>query len=205
MTMTKTVLILNSPPGAGKDTLANLMVKEMGATHQEFKRTLYKRTSEHFNWDLSDLELIAKSRELKDTLYSDFSREYNITPREALIHVSEEVIKPKYGSAYFGEKAAESLAEGLNVFSDGGGWWEELEPVFGAADKTIICRLYRHGYTFENDSRQYYSSDLPKDVTRCDIHLEEGHPLSALDCIYQLLRIQNVKIIRNNSNNSTST
>ena len=198
LTMPKTVVLLNSPPHSGKDTIANLMVEELQASKQEFKEALYEETAKHYDVNIHYFTFIATSRKYKDNLLSVFSKKpkslgFGMTPREALIHVSEEIIKPRHGIDYFGKRAAEKLTEGLNVLSDGGGWWEELTPVSVAADKTIICRLYRHGFTFDGDSRQYYDTDTLPDsmkdsTTICDIHLEDGKPQAAIDSIKTLLR-----------------
>jgi len=191
--MSKTVVILNAPPACGKDTIADLMVKHLGAAKQEFKETLYQETSNHYKIDLNYFKYISSSRKYKDNLSSWFSlSEHSLglgmTPREALIYVSEEVVKPLHGQDYFGECAAANLEEGLNVFSDGGGWWDELTPVAQEADKVVVCRLYRHGFNFDGDSRQYYNANEVPDIiwdkiAICDIHLEEENPVAALDSI----------------------
>lgn len=191
----KTAVILNAPPFSGKDTIADLCVKHLGAVKQEFKESLYEAVAEHFKYDLKLFKHFATSRKYKDNLSSHFSlsehsKGLGYTPREALIYVSEEVMKPLYGPDYFGECAAEKLVDGLNVFADGGGWWDELTPVAQAVDRIIICRLYRQGYTFDGDSRQYYDANQVPEVADennklsiCDIHLEEGNPIAALDSI----------------------
>jgi len=199
--MGKTVVILNAPPNSGKDTIADLMVTNFEANKQEFKETLYEETAKYYGFNLQYFKFISSSRRYKDTLESVFSTKkeslgFGITPREALIRVSEYIIKPSHGKDYFGIRAAQRLTEGLNVFSDGGGWWEELAPVAEAADKTIICRLYRHGFSFDGDSREYYDADnLPQalfgKVSICDIHLEDGNPKAAIDAIADLLVIRN--------------
>ena len=187
----KTVIILNAPPYSGKDTIADLVVKHIGATKQEFKTALYEEVAKHYKCNLEYFKNIATNRKYKDILTTSFSKEHGLSPRAALIHVSEDVIKPLHGSDFFGEQAAEALVEGLNVFADGGGWWEELAPVVQAADKVIICRMYRPGYTFEGDSRDYYSTQVPSyiadKVSMCEIHLQGGNPLAALDAIGALI------------------
>lgn len=189
----KQVVILNAPPFCGKDTLADLMVELLSAEKLEFKDSLYQAVAEHFNLNLNYVKYICTSRKYKDNTNSNASQlEFmGRTPREAMIHVSEEIYKPHFGVDYFGVQAAKKLVDGVNAFSDGGGWWEELLPVVKAADEVIICRLYREGYTFDGDSRSYYSSILPSvcagKVRMCDIHLEENKPLVAIDAIKDIL------------------
>ena len=195
--MNKTVIVLNSPPNSGKDTIADLMVSTLGANKLEFKESLYKEAALYFDTSVNYMRHVATSRKYKDTYASKLSSHQQslalgLTPREALIYVSEEVIKPSRGFDFFGEATALRIKKGLNVISDGGGWWEELIPVAEEADRVIICRLYRAGYDFEGDSRQYYDPrDLPEyieeKVTIHDMHLSEGHPLVAVDYIEQFL------------------
>jgi hypothetical protein len=80
-----------------------------------------------------------------------------LSVRQAMIKVSEEVIKPVYGKNYFGESAAKTLAEGkLNIFSDSG-FMEELIPIRNkvGAENILLIRLIREGCTFKGDSRGY--------------------------------------------------
>ena len=153
--MSKTVVILNAPPYSGKDTIADIMVLGLKASKQEFKQALYEETANYYNWDLTTFIEAARDPLIKDSLFSGFYLTHQLSVRQALIHVSEVVVKPNKGLNYFGIKAAEQLKEGLNVFADGGGWVEELMPVYRQADTTIICRLFRHGFNFEKDSRNY--------------------------------------------------
>lgn len=191
----KTVVILNAPPHSGKDTIADLMVKHFKANKVEFKEALYEAMSDHFNYPLYSVKNYCTNRDFKDNMQSEFSELHNMTPREGLIYVSEKVYKPAFGVDYFGKQAANRLLEGVNAFSDGGGWWDELEPVANKADRVIICRLFRNGYSFDGDSRDYYNpSTMPKlladtgKIVICDLHLEEGKPYAALDAIAEILK-----------------
>jgi hypothetical protein len=77
--------------------------------------------------------------------------------REALIYVSEEIIKPTHGSDYFGKKAAEEMQPNvLYCFSDGG-FKEELIPIINklGAENIILIQLTREGCSFSSDSRRY--------------------------------------------------
>lgn len=191
----KTVVILNAPPHSGKDTIADLMVRHLKANKLEFKEALYEAMADYYNIKLPVVKNICTNRYFKDTKRSDFSFYTGLTPRQGLIYVSESIYKPKYGVNYFGCKAAEGLLEGVNTFADGGGWWDELAPVVNNSDQVVICRLYRNGYSFDGDSRDYYNpSTMPKlladtgKITICDLHLEEGKPYAALDAIAEILK-----------------
>ena len=190
----KKVVILNAPPFSGKDTLADLMVKHLKATKHEFKAALYEAFAAHYRLPIQYVLEICTSRKWKDNLKSAFSINSGRTPREGLMHVSEDVYKVNFGKDYFGQQAANKLQSGVNAFSDGGGWWDELAPVVCKSDQVIICRLYRNGFNFNKDSRNYYNEfTMPKDfpftskVQICDIHLEENNPYAALDAIAGIL------------------
>lgn len=193
--MIKTI-ILNGPPGSGKDTLANLLVEQCNATKQEFKAALYRKTAEYFDYSLTEFIKEATDREQKENPLSKFSTTQRktkkvFTPRQALIHVSENIYKPKQGKDYFGVLAAKSLTEGLNVFSDGGGWVEELEPITNVSDITFIFKLYREGFTFDGDSRNYYSqipSHLKDKTIIATIKLENDNPQKAIDFIKEIIK-----------------
>lgn len=190
----KQVVILNAPPHSGKDTIADLMVKHLMATKHEFKAALYEAFAEHYALPLNYVLSICTGRETKDSLDSDYSIQTGRTPREGLIHISENIYKPRYGNDYFGQLAANKLSLGVNAFSDGGGWWEELAPVVCASDRVFVCRLHRGEFNFDGDSRSYYDeSTMPEDIKSggkvhvVDIHLEENKPYVALAAIARLL------------------
>jgi cytidylate kinase len=104
--MIKTI-ILNGPPGSGKDTIANLIVEQCNATKHEFKFSLYKETADYYKVDLKEFIALAIHRIEKESLKNWFGIKFGITPRNALIHVSEDIIKPLHGLAYFGDRATE--------------------------------------------------------------------------------------------------
>jgi len=148
------VIILNAPKNSGKDTIADAICSKMASTHRQFKQKLYECTATLFNWDLDTFIYAAEHRVLKEkpvaaltvpsaefhkiTALTKSNRaftvddNYNvpISPREALIYVSEIVIKPRFGDKYFGESAATLVKDDTDgtIFSDGG-FQEELLPI----------------------------------------------------------------------------
>jgi hypothetical protein len=174
-----TVVILNAPPGAGKDTVARALCEAAGADHLEFKSHLRKCTALLFGVDLDWFLRAADDRDLKDVetplltllrynylpLSEAMGRDYpplvetlQLSPREALIYTSEVVIKPSFGADYFGRMAANSIdLPWGSVFSDGG-FIEEVSPVLdkiGHGNLFIIKFTGQGGTSFEGDSRNW--------------------------------------------------
>lgn len=82
-----------------------------------------------------------------------------MSPREALIFLSESVVKPLWSDDYFGTRAAQlidSTSDKLYVFADGG-FLAELIPLVGkiGAENITVAKIEREGCTFEGDSRDY--------------------------------------------------
>ncbi len=190
MSLLNICLILNGPPGCGKDTLAKLFLERAGFAHHEMKAGLYEKTAKYFNMELGEFVRIATDRDLKEQPERDLrlprnSASRHITPREALIHVSEKVYKPNYGNDYFGQLAADrclALGNPNVVFSDGG-FPEEIAPLEKIFAHVVIARLHRKGYSFEGDSRNYLEG-FPKSF---DVGLLEDEPDEAYDVISQIL------------------
>lgn len=182
--MLNTCILLNGPPNVGKDTLANLLVG-VGFSKMEFKARLYKDTADYFIVSLQELIRRATDRVLKDTVWPALylsvpgGRPKYLTPRQALIHVSENVMKPLHGKTHYGDVAAQAcLEQNLTqaAFSDSG-FPEEAQPIFDTYQNVFIFHLYRDGCSWGSDSRNYlqgfpntYRLDLVKDRPGEAIH-----------------------------------
>lgn len=89
--------------------------------------------------------------------YRDLSGQcLDLSIREALIYVSEIIVKTRWGKGFFGKARASSLKDGY-IYVDGScGFSEELPPLIGRVgqENILLLRIHRDGYTFEGDSRE---------------------------------------------------
>jgi len=152
------IIIFNGPPGSGKDKCCE-HIEEKGFIHLSFKKMLFDKTIEYYGvdtgWFLDEYNN-REIKERKENALSGFSR------REAMIHVSENILKPEYGKDFFGIEAAKLLEDGLDYCFSDGGFAEEIRPVINkcGADNICIIQLTRDGCDFSSDSRKYINGNL---------------------------------------------
>lgn len=160
------IIILNGPAGVGKDTLGVLLAAlykrhEMFSARKSFKSGIFSAVKGMMTEDAYKQLL----KDAADRVQKEAPKAYlnNLTPRQFLIKVSEEWIKPVFGDAHFGELAVDSVGQEVDIgthvciFTDGG-FDAEIAPLvreFG--DDVKVVQLHREGYTFEGDSRGYIS------------------------------------------------
>lgn len=161
--MTK-IILFNGPPRSGKDTATDFAMKHLGkrGIHYRFAAPLKDATHALFGLKVSR-EHFDQCKNVPSVLFQGMS------PREAYIWMSEEVVKPKFGRDFFAKVAVHSIAEriieskktdGIVVISDCG-FAEEVElliEVFGQENVTVV-HLKREGTDFTNDSRNYIFAD----------------------------------------------
>ena len=151
----KKVVIFNGPPDSGKDEAARYctqVIRKTGksAWHKEFKTKLFELTFAVYG--VSEETFFSMyTRELKEVPSPMFG---GISPRQALIKVSEQMIKPVFGSDYFGICAAKDLKDGYSFFSDGG-FVDEVYPIIDTADEVVVVKIQREGRDYTGDSRGY--------------------------------------------------
>lgn len=155
----KKVVVLNAPPNSGKDYFVEQLkekgIQEVGGmswSHKEMKAPLVELVKNFYSLSDKDVEHLS-SRENKETPSSLLNGK---SWREAMIFVSEEVVKPALGKDIFGKVAANNLGVGINIFTDGG-FKEEITPIVEEVgkDNIIIVKIYKDGCSFEGDSRDW--------------------------------------------------
>lgn len=177
------VIILNAPKNSGKDTIADAICKASAdVEHKQFKQKLYEITASLFNWNLDAFICAANDRERKEqptpaltvpssefhkiTALTGSNRAFTIdsnyrvpiSPREALVYVSEVVVKPRLGNNYFGVSAARSIVKVYGTIFSDGGFQEELEPVVDeVGEKNVYIVQFTRGdkLDFSGDSRNW--------------------------------------------------
>lgn len=186
----KNIIILNGPPRSGKDTIAKLiptLTKEIVYQHEKFSDPL--KAAVHALWEIPK-EIVNRYEELKDIPLSELRGK---TLRRCYIDMAEKLAKKEYGNTFFGQSLCRKLKPreaDVAIISDGG-FAEEIIPLYSLVKvPSDIClvRLYRDGYSFEMDSRDYiqpedflWNFDLKSEGFPYifDVTNKEGDPESA--------------------------
>jgi hypothetical protein len=154
------VILLNGPPGSGKDMLADFLCGCLnGTVKREFKTSLNALTVEYFGITPERWSTLVQ-REHKETPTPELQ---GYSPRQALIHVAEDVCKVRYGRDIFAKELAKTLVAEQNpvaIVSDCG-FVDEVNQLVAqlGADRVMLVRLSRDGHTFAGDSRSYVHDD----------------------------------------------
>lgn len=193
--MTPKIVLLNGPPGCGKDTVANILANQSpSATVVKFATPL-KTVAKHL-YCHGDDKLFAQMDSPKE---KDIDRDlfFGKSCRQVQIDISEEYAKPMHGENVFGKILASTIAfkmeKGYDTFfvSDSGFRPEAIELInqFGVECITLI-RLHRDGKTFEGDSRNYISLD-DHNVVAHDLHNPEGNVEELVTQINNIINKEN--------------
>ena len=185
----KVVLIMNAPPGAGKDTLAGdddwcQRVGDMLLVDYQFGGGgQFQCDVEHISFKSAMFDILPSIlrvgldpesvNEFYDRYYDRALKELTwdklggLSPRQFLILLSEDFMKQVFGKDVFGKFSARlalypvyGVGGEVCVFSDGG-FAEEVNEVAKAvgAENVYVLQWEAEGCSFDNDSRRYLSSD----------------------------------------------
>lgn len=163
-------VLLNGPPGSGKDTVAQHLVPYLRFTHLKFAAPIKRMVAALLQCDQRTLEA-TKDEPNRMLRYENSAIRRDDTPRQLLIALSEELLKSRYGDSYFGNALwteACNSSSNLFVVSDCG-FKEECDRLVSSAGASncLLIRLFRSNHDFNGDSRSYIS--IPQVATK-DIH-----------------------------------
>lgn len=157
------IVLLNAPKGAGKDTVGECLRLMFGCSLRSFKTALYDCTYPFTDCkDMAEFIKHCTDRSLKEKPSPLF---HGMSPREALIYVSEKMTKPHFGQEFFGRKSALSISsddfdKGV-VFTDSG-FAEEVFPLmkeFGGKNIYVVQFSGQGSNNFAGDSREFIQVD----------------------------------------------
>lgn len=155
-------ILLNGPPGSGKDTAADAIkeCKIWKVACLKISGPLKNMTHGLFGSSAKEIE---DSNKKEDPIPVLASHGIQCSWRQAYIFFSEEVIKPTWGADFFGElgiarvqHVIEEEDPDLIVISDCG-FESELKHVvkFFGPENIWLIRIARPGCSFQGDSRNY--------------------------------------------------
>lgn len=195
--MTK-IILFNGPPGSGKDTAADMAYEETDLVPLLKKSVKFAKAvkeSVHQMLDLVDPNGMPYSHDFFESAKNEKMAAFRgFSPRETYIWYSEEVMKPRYGTAIFGEILADQIGPGsqkMAVFVSDSGFREEAEVLldrYGVPAVTLV-RMHRTGCNFDKDSRSYLdlsdwgveTFDIRNDGTLEQLQFEISNLLFSLD------------------------
>jgi len=167
------MIILNGPPGGGKDTFMDLLKAEDGLDTKGkilvpycYKWTLCEAVGKRYGLPTMAVWDINATRALKELPNEKFGGK---SVRQALIYESEEVIKKQYGETGVAIQTFENIKRDYHDFdfdelillTASGGFNSETTAAFEFFNTTrkdlFIVRIDREGCSYEavNDSREY--------------------------------------------------
>lgn len=147
------LVLLNGPPGAGKDTAAGMLRNRGGWIDWKLSAPLKGALAGLFEVSAADME--ATKDVPRDDLLGKSWRQHQIW-------LSEEVMKPTYGHHVFAELMLAKMLmspPGWFTVSDCGFQAEAdyLLQAFGE-ERVLVIQIHREGRTFDNDSRQWVTA-----------------------------------------------
>ena len=155
------IILLNGPPSSGKDTAAMFMKKYLPGSVREYKMSTTLKSGLQ---TLLGLEQEDWNRMLAYGAKDEPQLPLDITPREALIKLSEDYMKVLFGGDIFGHitvRRLKRMVSADHILVTDVGFTYEVVPIleeFGPK-KMRILKLSRPNCNYEEDSRSYIDAD----------------------------------------------
>ena len=189
------IVLFNGPPRSGKDAGADYFKKNYGWKHLSFKYQLYKETCKYFGCDYEWFMERYDDRSVKEVPHVDLG---HMSCREAMIYVSEQIVKPKRGLDYFGQLVANEIDLTKDYAISDGGFVDELIPVVEkvGSKNFVLVQLTRDGEDYSSDSRRYFQG------SRIEHEYVLGNKYTEIDNKYVLPQVFDVNMYRIHNNGS---
>ena len=166
------VIMFNGPPRSGKDSACEIIMEHFPEVHYAyFKEVLYKECAKILGLDFNFWASVCQNGDLKDKPMLTMVAGENgavMTPRDILIYLAEKVLKPKYGQDFIARGTADTIIELIQLQREQSneaavivvpdlGFDYEIDTVRKKIPDAhvISVAVYRPGFTFEGDSRNY--------------------------------------------------
>ena len=167
------VIMFNAPPRAGKDTACEILMRKFpeSVKYEYFKEYLYKESAKVLGLDFNFWASVCQAGDLKDKPMLRLQAgeaEGSLTPRDILINVAENILKPKHGKDCIANATAHKIAKTIQQFKAEKGYnpiivvpdlgfpyeADAVRTIIPSAEAAVV-HIKREGYTFEGDSRNY--------------------------------------------------
>ena len=151
------IILFNGPPSSGKDLGTSYLDKAYDVFPFSFKTQLKAITLAIYAIPENQWNIWYSDRQEKELPRPELN---GLSCRQALIHVSENIIKPAYGYEFFGSVEAKKLLRHKDTTiaaASDAGFDEEVNPLieaFGAHNINIV-QIHRAGCSFDGDSRNW--------------------------------------------------
>lgn len=164
------VILFNGPKRAGKDVSSDIVCAQSAnyphlwdiAEQDKFAAPIFRSIPRIFSIDYLDW----------DSMYENAKEEpsdklMGMSPRQAMIWLSEDVMKPKFGQDFYGKVTANKMKDVISLDEEAGenslvvwsdcGFPTEVQHVIDVVGKEncFLVRLERDGCSFVRDSRSY--------------------------------------------------
>lgn len=172
------LVLISGPLQCGKSTAGRAIAAAFGGDHFAVSDRLKHETHSYYGLPASLAVDHFESR--KDTPCPEFG---GLTAREAYIHVSEAVIKPRYGDDYLGQCALERLLDpafDLKIIS-GVGFIDEVLPLIAAigADRVLHLKVFA-----ENNPARPPILDSRKELYLASLGVNEFEIVNRFDRLF---------------------